>query len=415
MNIWIIDHYSSEPRHGGISRQYDFANGLSARGHKVLVVSSAFSHFSHKYITTEECMISQVNPNAHYAYVHTPEYSENKSAKRFLNTLAFVKSVLKNEKQLVCKFGKPDVVVGCSIHPFTWIAAHKISKKYNARFIAEVRDLWPASWIYNKGLNPKHPKALLFSTLEKWAYDRAETIIYSMSKGHEYICDILGYPREKTIWIDQPMDCERFDTNAARYAELPAEIRDFIGDGFLCVFGGYYMIYEGVYEMLEAAKILSDKGLPVKFVFVGSGKEAEGMQKYVDDNNLQNVLVYGRISKELIPALLRRAQITLAHLAVKNNPNSYRFDASKNKINEYMYSDSCVIYGTCLKDHFVKTSGAGFTITPYSSQEFADKIEAVYKMPEVERAVFGKKACEYIKSNNTLDVLTDKYISILNK
>ena len=28
-NIWIIDHYSSEPKYGGIQRQYDFAVELS--------------------------------------------------------------------------------------------------------------------------------------------------------------------------------------------------------------------------------------------------------------------------------------------------------------------------------------------------------------------------------------------------
>ncbi len=413
MNIWIIDHYSSEPKHGGISRQYDFANGLSAKGNSVLVVSSAFSHFTHKYISTAECSISEINPNAHYAYVKTPEYDENRGSKRLLNTLAFVKSAVKNAKHLAEKFGSPDVVVGCSIHPFTWIAAYRISKLFGAKFVAEVRDLWPASWIYNKGMSPYHPKAFFFGRLEKWAYNRAEKIIYSMSKGDEYICDILGYPKEKTVWIDQPMDCGRFDANAEKYSELPQEIRSFIGESFLCVFTGYYMTYEGVYEMIEAAKILSDKGLPVKFVFVGSGKEAQGMKKLVTEHGLDNVLVYGRISKELIPALLQRAQICLAHLAVKNNPNSYRFDASKNKINEYMYSDSCIIYGTCLKNHFVKTSGAGFTVAPYDANAFAEKIEAVFGMSENERNQFGKNACEYIKTHNTLDVLTEKYIDAI--
>ena len=27
-NVWIIDHYSSEPKYGGISRQYEFAKEL---------------------------------------------------------------------------------------------------------------------------------------------------------------------------------------------------------------------------------------------------------------------------------------------------------------------------------------------------------------------------------------------------
>ena len=38
-NIWIIDHYSSEPQYGGISRQYDFAMELAKRDYNVVVLA----------------------------------------------------------------------------------------------------------------------------------------------------------------------------------------------------------------------------------------------------------------------------------------------------------------------------------------------------------------------------------------
>ena len=41
--IWIIDHYSSEPKYGGIQRQFDFANELSKRGYRTIIISSSFS------------------------------------------------------------------------------------------------------------------------------------------------------------------------------------------------------------------------------------------------------------------------------------------------------------------------------------------------------------------------------------
>ena len=412
MNIWIVDHYSSEPQYGGIQRQFDFANGLSKRGYNVVVIASAFSHFSHSYLFDSDISYSELNDKAHYVYLKTPAYDTNRSIKRTLNTLSFKNAVIKYEKQIAEKYGKPDVVVGCSIHPFTWIAAYHAAKKHNAKFFAEVRDLWPATWIYNWGMSRRHPKAILFGAIEKWAYDHADKIIYSMSRGDRYICDELGYPREKTVWIDQPMDCERFDTNALRYDELPKEIKEFIGDSFLCVFTGYYMPYEGVMEMLEAAKLTRD--MPIKYLFLGSGKEEQKMHQYAEENHLTNVFVGGRIDKELIPAVLRRADICLAHLAIRGNPESYKFDASKNKINEYMYSDSCIIYGTYIENQFVKTSGAGFTIEPYNAQAFADTIEQVYKMPEKDRKQFGSSAKEYVLQNNTLEKLTDKYNKLIS-
>lgn len=415
MNIWIIDHYSSEPKFGGIQRQFDFANGLSERGHNVVVIASAFSHFSHSYIYEEEITFSDVNEKAHYVYLKTHPYLSNRSIKRSLSMLSFKSAVLANAMKIADKYGIPDVVVGCSIHPFAWIAAYRIARKYKAKFFAEVRDLWPATWIYNGGKSRLHPMVLFFGALERWAYNRADKIIYSMARGDKYICDELGYSRDKVMWIDQPMDCERFDRNAQRYDELPQEIREFIGESFLCAFTGYYMDYEGVNEMLEAAKIIKEKDMPIKFVFVGSGSEEAKMKEYVRENALDNVFVGGRISRELIPALLRRAQICLVHLATRGNPNSYKFDASKNKINEYMYSDSCIIYGTYIENQFVKTSGAGYTIEPYNAAAFTDKICEVYAMSQEERARFGAAARRYVLENNTLERLTDKYVSLLGE
>ena len=59
--IWIIDHYSSEPKHGGVSRQYDFAKELSKRGYKVVIIASSFSHYTHSYISEDNGGIFEQN------------------------------------------------------------------------------------------------------------------------------------------------------------------------------------------------------------------------------------------------------------------------------------------------------------------------------------------------------------------
>ena len=80
-----------------------------------------------------------------------------------------------------------------------------------------------------------------------------------------------------------------------------------------------------------------------------------------------------------------------------------------------MYSDSVIIYGTYQQHHNVETSGAGICIEPFDGQAFADTIEKVYNMTPEERKQYGDNARKYILENNTLERLTDKYISILEK
>jgi len=235
-----------------------------------------------------------------------------------------------------------------------------------------------------------------------------------MLYGDKYICDKLGFPRKKVALIGQPLDCNRYDENTkTKFDLLPEEIKVFIQDSFLCVFTGYYMEYEGVYVMLEAAKLLKERGIGVKMLFLGSGQEADGMAQYVRNNSLDNVMIGGRVSKEAIPALLRRSNICLAHCAVKGSEESFKYGISKNKVNEYLYSNACIIYGRSDENDPVNTSGAGFVIKPFSPVLFADKIQQVFEMNDEEKELFGINGRKYIQENHETGKLADKLLDIL--
>lgn len=410
--VWIIDHYSSEPKYGGISRQYDFANELSQRGYNVVVIASLFSHFTHSYIK-KKSFVSNVNDNVHYIYLETTRYTENNSIPRLRNMLSFHKEVIKNMDEIANKFGVPDVVNGCSVHPFAWTAAYKVSKRFNAKYCVEVRDLWPEVWVLSGKKKKSSPMVIGLRQLEKWVYKKADRIIYSMSKGDEYISGKLGIPKEKTKLIGQPMDCARFDYNAVEnYKLIPEEIRSFIYDSFVCTFAGYYMTYEGVYTMLQAAKILQDNNLSIKMVFVGSGEEQAGMVEYVQENGLTNVLIGDRISKEAVPALLNNSDIVMAHLAEEGHSEAYKYGVSKNKVNEYLYSGAVTLYGFHDKKDAVVTSGAGYIYEPFNSEQLANYIIDIYEMENHERKLIGQNGRDYIMSNHSSEVLTDRLESV---
>lgn len=409
--IWIIDHYSSEPKYGGIQRQYDFAVELSKRGYKVIVIASSFSHYTHTYISEEKAFHSQIADNAFYVYLHTRAYSSNGGLGRIRNMFSFKRAIMKNYKAIADKYGKPDVVTGCSVHPLTWISSYKVAKHFKAKFLAEVRDLWPEMWLLNGEKSKLSPMVLFFGHIEKWTYKRADKIIYSMLYGDRYICDKLGLPKEKAALIGQPMNCERFIENSKTKA-IPEEISKFINNSFVCVFTGYYMEYEGVYTMLESAKELKEAGYPIKFLFLGSGKEEEGMKTFVKENGLDNVLVYGRISKEAIPAILCSCEICLAHCSTQGKPESFKYGVSKNKVNEYLYSGHCVIYGRDDKDDPVAKYGAGFVVEPFHPHQFTERIIEVYNMTDSQRKELGDNGRKYIENYHKVESLVDKLIDI---
>ena len=423
--IWIIDHYSSEPIYGGIARQYDFARELGKRGYNVVVIAAGFCHFTHEYITApgKSVKVSALSDNVHYIYLRVSDYEENSGVERARNMIDFMRKVLKYEAAIAQKFGKPDVVTGCSVHPLTWPAAYRIAKKYRIKFIAEVRDFWPRVWVVSGDKKKYDPMVLFFGSIQHWAFKKADKIIYSMYHGDKYICGELGIDRSKVYLIGQPMDCERFDKNSVQVDLLPEEVRNFTGIGnsgslnegknFICSFAGYYMTYEGVYVMLKAQKILESKGLPIKMVFVGSGQEKEGMEKYARENGLRNVLICDRIPREAVPALISHSDICMAHLEVEGHKDVYKYGVSKNKVNEYLYSGACTLYGFMYKDDEVAVSGGGLMFEPYDAHDLADKIECVYSMLPDEIAKYGKSGREYIKNNHSVEILSQKLEKVL--
>ena len=164
---------------------------------------------------------------------------------------------------------------------YTFETLMKIAKKYGSGYNIEIRDFWPLELKKNKDSLIYKILYAVFDLTETWAFKRAEHIICTLPYGSNYCIDTGKSGKEKFTYIGQPLDCAFYDKCAEKKEYLlPGEIKDFIKDSFYCVFSGYYMKYEGVNQMLYSACELEKEGLPIKFVFVGSGEEKENMQKF---------------------------------------------------------------------------------------------------------------------------------------
>ena len=411
--IWIIDHYASEPAYGGISRHYDFAMELGRRGYRVVVVASGFSHYTHRYLSPQKVMVGKPAPRVCFIYLKTCKYEENNGLGRAENMVSFLVQVLRYEPGIAARFGKPDVVMGCSVHPLAWVAANRIAGKYHVRFVAEVRDFWPQIWVDSGVKEPRDFMVRFFAWLEKWAFQHAGRIIYSQYHGDRYICGKLGFPRGKAYRIGQVMDCVRYDQNRQKEVLLPTEMIEFLAEGFICAFSGYYVEYNGDFTMLEALRILKKKGLPVKMVFAGHGQEKGRMLQYVKENGLDNVLIWGRLDREAVPAFVSRCDVCIAQAGHKGRPDAYQYGVSMLKLNEYLYSGACTLFGFCFADNEVVESGGGIQFEPYNAADLAEKIETVYRMADKERKAYGKRARDYYRKYHSVEVLTDTLVEAL--
>lgn len=176
------------------------------------------------------------------------------------------------------------------------------------------------------------------------------------------------------------------------------------------------MKYEGVYVILQACSILVRKNIPIKMVFVGSGEEYEGMFQYVKEYHLEkNVLIYGRIPKETVPALQRRGDICIAHLDEPGHPGVFQYGVSKIKVSEYLYSGSVVLFGFRNANEPAIKLGGAIQFTPFDADDLARKIEDVIKMDKSSRTTYGKHGQEYTRQYHSVEKLTDTLESVFFK
>jgi len=98
----VIDHYASELKHGGISRQYNFVMELGKRGYNVVVISSAFSHFKRTYIHDGDSSMVQMDDNVYFVYLRILPYRKDSSEgiDRLKNMLSFMRALLMHSKTL---------------------------------------------------------------------------------------------------------------------------------------------------------------------------------------------------------------------------------------------------------------------------------------------------------------------------
>ena len=70
----------------------------------------------------------------------------------------------------------PQAIIYSSPAPYAFVVAAWLAKRYKAKLIFEVRDIWPDSLAEFVNLSPNNPLVWLAALIERFAYRRADHI-----------------------------------------------------------------------------------------------------------------------------------------------------------------------------------------------------------------------------------------------
>lgn len=406
MNIYILNHYGEPPTIGKNIRHYQFAKKLIERGHIVKIFTASTIHTTDiNYIKNDESNYKElIIENVPFVFVKTCDYYGN-GKKRVLNFVQYAYRVLGLIKKL--NLEKPDIIYASSAHPLTWLSGYRISEKYNAKFIAETRDLWPETLVVLGNLNRKGLQAKVLYSIEKFIYRKADKLIFTFPGGKEYVAKI-GLNTDKVEYINNGVDLNEFYYNKEHYT---LNDDDLIDDSFFKVlYTGTMGLSNSLDSLMEAAKIIAAKGNnKIKFILYGDGVQRQKLEEYTRINNLSNVYFKGKVERKYIPYILSMSDLNVFN---GKNVSLYKYGLSLNKMFEYFASGKPTLSNIECGYDILKEYNSGITIKGGSAEALANGIQKFYNMPHDKYNEYCKNAITASKDFD-FEILTDKLEKVL--
>jgi glycosyltransferase involved in cell wall biosynthesis len=250
---------------------------------------------------------------------------------------------------------RPDVVYASSPHLLAGLTGWFVATVRRARFILEIRDLWPQVLVDMGRLRETSLIYRLLARLERFLYARAEAIVI-MAPGSRAAIEATGVEPERIRYIPNAADPEDFRPTAGR-----DELRQRYGFTRLtAVYAGAHGPANGLDQLLDAADQVRD--LELDIVLVGNGVAKPALVAEAQARGLANVRFLDPVPKSEIPDLLHAADLGLHVLA--DVPLFHRA-VSPNKLFDYLAAGRPVLTNVPgVVADWVLGAGAGYAVAP---------------------------------------------------
>ena len=405
--LWILNHYAISPDMSGGTRHFDLARELVKKGHEVTIFASGFDHHTRQYLKIKpgEKMRVEEYDGVRFVWVNTLPYTKN-DWRRVLNMLSYGWRVLRCSRGLP----KPDAVIGSSMHPFAALAGWWLARRYKAKFIFEVRDLWPQTAVDMGAMKKNSLPAKLLYAWEKFMCNKAEKIIVLLPYAKDYVAS-RGISPEKVFWLPNGVNLERFDHPAPlEEGSEVAEVFEQYRDKFKVVYTGAHGVPNGLDVIVEAARLIQEKSENIHFILIGEGTEKSRLKEKTQSLELTNITFCEPIPKQAIPSALLAADCLVYSIPAFN---IYRYGVSLNKSFDYLASAKPVVMAGNPQNNIVEEANAGIAVEPENPEALAEAIVKIYELPEEKRIELGKNGRQYVEQFYNIKNLATNLESLL--
>jgi glycosyltransferase involved in cell wall biosynthesis len=393
--LYVSQYFVSADQPGGV-RHWQHARALARAGHRVSVVTSYVQHKERtvpaRYAGRRVVREREDGLDVWRTY-STPSYGRDlRSRLASYGTFAWWSLVAG------IRAGRPDVVVASSPSLPSAAAAAALARARGARFLLEVRDLWPDSAIA-MGL-VRDPRVIAAARrLERFCYSRADRIV-ALTEGIRDGIVAGGVSPAKVTLITNGIDLEV----GAGAPAAPVPVPD---DAFVAMYVGAHGTYSSLETVLGAAEALRDDR-DVRLVLVGSGDRKADLVDDAARRGLGNVVFCDPVPKRAVPSWLARADVCL----LPYQDRALFAGALPNKAFDYLGAGRPIVAAAPPGEltRLVEDAGCGLAVPPEDGAALAAAVRRLAADRPAARAM-GERGAAHARAHYDRAALAARFVA----
>jgi len=287
-----------------------------------------------------------------------------------------------------------------------WKVGYKVKKRFGARFILNVQDIFPQNAVDLGAL--RNPALIrFFEHMERTAYRLADIVTVHSPGNRDFLIRMKRAAPEKLVnlhnWVDVSKN-ERAASSGAFREKLG------LGDRFVFFFGGVIGPSQGLDLVVEAANRLKNQK-DIVVLLVGDGAEKGRLEGLARGYGLENILFHPFISKDDYRNLLTEIDVGLVCLTSLN-----KTPVVPGKILGYMGSSVPVLAFLNRESdghRIIRDAGCGYSVVSGRCENLVDLMLRMYRERDRLRTI-GENGRSYAARHFTKEICVDRLEELLS-
>lgn len=395
-SIWLICKYASPDKYFFGTRHFYLAEEWVKNGFDVTIFTSNSSHLTDDLPKFKANYLIEFIEGIRTIWINLPRFKNPSSIIRIFSWILFEAKIFWFDKKQI---PKPKIIIVSSLSILSIISGYYYSKKYQARFILEIRDIWPLSIIHLGGYSKINPFIFFLSWLEAFGYRNADVIIGTMPNLEEHVRNVE--PNYKMCYcIPQGIKREFLDLADP----LPVGYVD-----MTFTKGTFKIGYAGTINKNNPIEILLDvvnlipANLNVEVYILGKGTMLNYYKKKYSD--CKQIKFVSPIPKRQVATFLKHMDVCFDSI----DSEIAKYGLSRNKWIDYMNSGKPIICSYSGFPSMINEAMCGSFTRFGDKEDLQNEIMKYMQMSKEDRCAIGYRGKQFLIQNRLFETLAVKY------